>query len=201
MYVDGFNLLYGMKAVAQKRYYWLDLHKLAESLLRDQQTLTKIRYFTARVYPDADDQDNVTRQTVYLEALQTHPNLTIHLVYFQPQEVKCFKCGAVRQTFEEKMTDVNISVVLLNDAQDDLFDTAMIVSGDNDLVGPVEAVLNRYPAKRVLIAFPPRRSSVNLRDVATAYLMIGQNNLRNSQLPDQVTRPDGFALKCPPSWT
>ena len=58
------------------------------------------------------------------------------------------------------MTDVNISVALLGDAQDDLFDTAMIVSADSDLVGPVQAVLRRYPEKRVLIAFPPRRVSV-----------------------------------------
>ena len=41
VYVDGFNLLYGMKAVAQKRYYWLDLHNLAESLLRNHQNLAR----------------------------------------------------------------------------------------------------------------------------------------------------------------
>ena len=34
---------------------------------------------------------------------------------------------------------------LLDDAQDNLFDTAMIVSADSDLIGPVQAVLKRYP--------------------------------------------------------
>ena len=158
------------------------------------------RYFTASLIPDPDD-GKWSRQKTYLEALETRSALSIHYGYFQAQEIKCSNCGNIRQTYEEKMTDVNISVALLNDAQDDLFDTAMIISADSDLVGPVQAVLNRYPAKRVLIAFPPRRTSVNLRDVASAYTVIGQDKLRRSQLPDEVTRADGFVLKRPPSWT
>ena len=57
------------------------------------------------------------------------------------------------------MTDVNIAVELLGDAQDDVFDTAMVVSGDSDLYGPIEAVRRRYPHKRVVVAFPPDRVS------------------------------------------
>ena len=76
----------------------------------------------------------------------------------------------------------------------------MIISADSDLIGPVQALLNRYPTKRVLIAFPPKRTSVNLRDIATAYFVIGQNKLRNSQLPQTVTRSDGFLLQRPSEW-
>ena len=160
-----------------------------------------VRYFTARVFPDVYDPGKEARQTAYLEALTTLPDLSIHYGYFLPKELKCFNCGRVRHTYEEKMTDVNISVALLNDAQDDLFDTAMIVSADSDLVGPVQAVRDRYPAKRVLIAFPPKRSSFNLLNVANAHFIIGQDKLRHSQLPDQVTRSDGYVLKRPSSWS
>lgn len=48
-------------------------------------------------------------------------------------------------SYEEKMTDVNIAVELLGDAQDDAFDTAIIISGDSDLTPPVRATLSRYP--------------------------------------------------------
>ena len=159
-----------------------------------------VRYFTARVFPDADDPSKEAGQTAYLEALATLPDLSIHYGYFQPKELKCFDCGRVKQTYEEKMTDVNIAVALLNDAQDDLFDTAMIVSADSDLIGPVQSVLHRYPGKRIIIAFPPRRSSFNLREVASASFIIGQDKLRRSQFPDEVTRADGFILKRPPTW-
>ncbi len=38
------------------------------------------------------------------------------------------------------MGDVNIAVELLSDAEDDVFDTAIIASTDSDLTPPVTAV-------------------------------------------------------------
>ena len=201
VYVDGFNLFYGMKARRWRRYYWLDLVKLSENLLRPSQTLQVVRYFTASLIPDRSDSGKDARQRTYLDALETLPNLSTQLGYFQPQRSQCPNCGKVRQTYEEKMTDVNISVALLNDAQDNLFDTAMIISADSDLVGPIQSVLTRYPDKRVIAAFPPDRKSKHLRQVVNASFTIGRNKLRDSQLPNNVTRADGFVLKRPPSWT
>ncbi len=197
MYVDGFNLFYGMRARGWQRYYWLNIQSLAERLLRPHQSLEVVRYFTSRVFSHTADPGKAIRQTTYLEALETLSGVSIHYGYFQPKEVKCFDCG---RTYEEKMTDVNISVALLNDAQDNRFDTALIVSADSDLVGPVQAVLNRYTSKRVVIAFPPKRTSFNMREVASASFIIGQDKLRRSQFPERVTRGDGFVLTRPSSW-
>ena len=38
------------------------------------------------------------------------------------------------------MTDVNVAIELLGDAQDDVFDAAIIVSADSDLTTPASAV-------------------------------------------------------------
>ena len=59
------------------------------------------------------------------------------------------------------MADVNIAVELLGDAQGDVFDTAMVISGDSDLSSPIESVRWRYSGKRVIVAFPPDRASKN----------------------------------------
>ena len=99
------------------------------------------------------------------------------------------------------MTDVNISVALLNDAHDDLFDTALVISADSDLVGPIQSVLTRHPDKRVITAFPPSRKSKHLRQVVSASFTIGRNKLRDSQFPDEVMRGDGFVLRRPAFWT
>ena len=48
-YIDGFNLYYGLRAAGWRRYYRLDLRRLAENLLRPGQTLATVRYFSARV--------------------------------------------------------------------------------------------------------------------------------------------------------
>ena len=199
-YIDGFNLYYSLREKGWRRYYWLDLVRLAENLLRPGQQLMAVRYFTALVFPELNDPDKPLRQNVYLEALATLPALHIHMGYHVTKRLRCPSCGAAWQTHEEKTTDVNIAVELLGDAQDDLFDTAIIISGDGDLASPVRTVRERYPGKQAIVAFPPGRHSNGLRSVATTSFPIGRGVLSKSLLPDHVTRADGFVLKRPPSW-
>ncbi len=200
VYVDGFNLYYGLRSKGWKRYYWLDIRRMAEEILRPSQVLVAVRYFTAAVHQRPNDPGKPDRQRTYLEALETRQDLSIHYGYFQPKRQRCSTCGATWQTYEEKMTDVNIAVEMLADAQDDSFDTAIIVSGDGDLAGPVRAVSSRYPKKRVVTAFPPGRHSGGLRSASTSSFTIGRDTLRDSQLPNTVTKPDGYVLTRPPSW-
>ncbi|MCH8333764.1 hypothetical protein IIC65_07510 [Candidatus Sumerlaeota bacterium] len=48
--------------------------------------------------------------------------------YYQDQKIKCRMCGGQWMKAEEKMTDVNIAVEMLQDAHLDAFDDAIIVS-------------------------------------------------------------------------
>ena len=200
IYIDGFNLYYGMRSKGWRRYYWLDLNRLAERLLRPGQTLAGVKYFTARVIPDADSADKARRQNTYLEALETLPNLAVHYGYYLPKTQHCPNCGATWQTYEEKMTDVNIAVELLSDAYEDAFDTAIVISADSDLVRPITMVRERFPRKRVVVAFPPNRVSKRLRSVATNSFYINRVVLRNSQLPERIIGHDGQVLIHPQEW-
>ena len=200
VYVDGFNLYYGLRSKGWRRYYWLDLRSLSEQLLRPEQRLVMVRYFTAGVLAEPGDPDKPVRQNTYLEALETLPDLHVHKGYYRAKVQRCSACGATWQTYEEKTTDVNIAVEMLSDAQDDAFDTAIVISGDGDLAGPVRRVRERYPAKRAVVAFPPGRHSAGLRRAASAYFTIGRDMCRDNQLPDQVTKPDGYVLTRPGGW-
>ena len=200
VYVDGFNLYYALRSKGWRRYYWLDLRHLAEKLLKPGQNLAMVHYFTAAVFPEPGDPDKPLRQSTYLEALATLPNLRIHYGHHMAKVQRCLACGATWQTYEEKMTDVNIAVELLSDAQDNAFDTAIVISGDGDLAGPVRAVRERYPEKRVVVAFPPGRHSAGLRRAAPAPFTIGRNALRDSQLPDKILNANGYPLTRPPHW-
>ena len=183
-----------------QRYFWLDLRRLAENLLRPGQTLAAARYFSARVQPDSTNPNKQARQQAYLFALETLPDLHVHYGYFLPKRCSCAACGTQWTTYEEKMTDVNIAVELLGDAQDDAFDTAVVVSADSDLVGPVDALRRRFPDKRVIAMFPPRRASKHLRAVATAAFPIWRKTLSDSLLPDRVVKADGHVVSRPASW-
>ena len=199
VYVDGLNLYYGLNSPGWRQYHWLDLRRLAERLLYPGQRLAMIRYFTARFQHRAEYPYRQISQDTYLKALATLPDLTIQYGHHLPKTRTCRNCGASWETFEEKMTDVNIAVALLRDAMQDAFDTAIIISADSDLIGPIDAVLHSSPAKRVVVAFPPNRHSKDLENHATAF-RLARGALARSRFPPQVTDPNGYPLHRPARW-
>ena len=173
---------------------------MAQKLLRPGQQLAAVKYFTARISANPDNPDKHKRQSVYLEAVESLPQMQIFYGHYLPKTRQCFKCGAIWVSHEEKMTDVNISVELMKDAFDDMFDTALLLSADSDLAAPVETVLKRYPNKRIIVVCPPNRQLIKLESLATASFRLGRKVLQDSQFPDDYTRPNGFVLHRPARW-
>jgi len=82
-YIDGLNLYNGLKSAGLRKYYWLNLEELSKLLLKPNQKLNQIKYFTSIVYPD-NNLDNYglnkyMRQSRYLKALKTLDSLEIIL--------------------------------------------------------------------------------------------------------------------------
>ena len=200
VYIDGLNLYHGMRDKGWQRYYWLDVQRLSESMLRSRQRLQFVRYFTAEILPDGGADARVERQDAYLQALSSLPKVDIQYGLHILQTTTCPRCGASNRAYEEKMTDVNIAVALLEDANNNLFDAAILVSADSDLTRPIEVVRQKFANKRVRVAFPPKRHSQHLSQVATASFHISRDLLRNSQLPDPVAKPDGYPVHKPARW-
>ncbi len=196
-YVDGFNLYFGLKSHGWKRYYWLNVQRLAMHLLKPYQQLVFVKYFTARV---SDPPDKRKRQETYIEALETLSELAIYYGKYQLNPRQCRNCGFTDQVPNEKMTDVNISVELLSDAFQNKFDTALLVSADSDLTAPVVAIQHLFPSKQIVIAFPPKRASKELMTVASHWFVIGRRQIAKSVFPPEVRKIDGFTLKRPEAW-
>lgn len=64
----------------------------------------------------------------------------------------------------------------------------------------IDGFRQHFPAKRIVIAFPPARSSARLMQAAHAAFTISRKTLKDSQLPEQVTKSDGFVLQRPQEW-
>jgi uncharacterized LabA/DUF88 family protein len=199
-YVDGFNLYFGMKSKGWRKLYWLNLVTLANALLKPDQLLEKVHYFTSRIRNTSSNKADTQRQKTYLEGLGLLPELDIHFGHFLEKPRQCQTCGAQWLSYEEKMTDVNIAVQMLTDAYEDLFDTAILISGDSDLTTPVTMLRQQFPSKRLIVAFPPGRKSNELSKASHGYLTIGEALLRQSQFPDEMSRPDGHVLARPVTW-
>ena len=200
VYIDGFNLHYGMRAAYRGRHEWLDLQALAQNLLRPRMELVKVKYFTAAAKGIASG--GKRRQEIYLKALQTHcGKLETFYGNFLTKTMLCRECGKAYTLHEEKKTDVNLACEILNDAYQDHFDCCYVVSGDSDLVPPIASLNRHHPGKRSVVCHPPRRKNTELCGTASAWYPISRQMLARSQLPRTVMLPSGRPLTRPTEWT
>lgn len=206
VYIDGFNLYYGLYKRKKKweKYKWLDLKLLFENLLQSHHKIEKIKYFTARVSGKTDP-DQPTRQMAYLNALAAYiPEIEIIYGKFlshdtsmplsKPQGKKRFV--KVIKT-EEKGSDVNLAVHLLNDAWKDEFECAIVASNDGDLASPIRIVkkeLNKFLGWVVPEGvFLSNELSGNFDFVQKIRL----SHLQSSQLPSPIP---GTNISKPQKW-
>ena len=210
VYIDGFNLYY--RALRQSpQYKWLDLAKLSQALLPGHQ-INRVRYFTALIdQRPGDDPLKQHRQLLYLRALETIPNLSIHYGQFKTRNVWRRRARAnpdlddpvlVKNT-EEKRTDVNLASYLLMDGYDGDYEQAVVISNDSDLALPIEIVRDRLRRPVGVVNPNTTRSSltpVELRKVATFLRQLRTNALRNSQFADSLVDGTGAFFK-PGVWS
>jgi uncharacterized LabA/DUF88 family protein len=195
VYIDGFNLYFVMTSKYNK-IKWLDVVSLAKDLLKPNQQLVEVRYYTAMI---ANNPPKVKRQVTYIDAVKDSGAVVIKGQY-KVKPKFCRKCKHTWNTHEEKMTDVNISVGLLVHAMNDRYDTALLISGDTDLVPPMNAVHTYFPNKRVVVAFPPNRINKDVRKASKGSFVIGRKKLVDNQFNDEVTLSNGTAIKIPNDW-
>jgi uncharacterized LabA/DUF88 family protein len=195
VYIDGFNLYFGMTS-SFPDIKWLDVELLAKNLLKSNQTLVSVKYFTSLVNHSPQKEK---RQQSYLNALKT-TDVKIIYGHYKSKPKSCKSCGHSWSDNEEKMTDVNIAVHMVADAIDDLFDCAILISGDSDLVPPITLIHSKFKNKRVTVIFPPNRHNNSVKNVAKGAFILGKQKLKQSQFPDQIPLKNGFILQKPNEW-
>src|SRR5262245_21727846 len=113
----------------------------------------------------------------------------------------CRRCGSAWTSYEEKETDVNIAVALVADAAASASDIGLIVSADSDLCPAIRTARSLNHSRRMIAAFPPRRSSFEIRSLIPGAFTIAAADLRNSLLPEAVSDPaTGRVYKRPGKW-
>ncbi|WP_420123727.1 NYN domain-containing protein [Nakamurella sp.] len=199
VYIDGFNLYHGIHDWAGRKKLWLDVVALAKSL-RPASQLISVRYFTA---PVLDQPEAASRQSTYLDALMARSPgvLTIIQGRYQRKEILCRGCGRARPHYEEKETDVNIAVSIVEDAAMAASDAALVISADSDLIPAVKTARRLNSSLFIAAAFPPERYSAHLQRLMPASFLISRTKINQAQMPPVVIEPStGRRLKRPSKW-
>ena len=182
VYIDGYNLYYAIKKLAddnpkENHLKWVDLWALSETLVSPDETVTAVKYFST--YADWID-DSFGRNQKYVKVLK-EKDVEFIDGRFKEKSVKCKKCGNIYDGHEEKETDVNIGVHLMADGLQDRFDRALVISADTDLNGAVNLTRTETVGKQIDI-FALKRKNNNSK----ASLEVTVDNLRNSLLPAEI---------------
>lgn len=197
-FVDGFNLYHALDGLRANHLKWLDLRAMLRNFaLPPLFSLDRILYFSALAswLPD-----HAGRHEAYVRALQATGVEPI-MGKFKQKERECKKCGNTWISHEEKETDVSIAIFLLDLAQRDQFDRALLVTADSDLCPAARMVLERFPAKEIKVITPPGRWSSRELETATGRdaTKIRPIHIVRSLLPAQVVDASGTVVAVRPS--
>ncbi len=110
------------------------------------------------------------------------------------------------QVPEEKKTDVNMAVNLLEDAVRELTDSMVIVSGDSDLEPAVEWVRRNYPHVRITVYIPvlederQQRRNDNYHRMGVTCKPLPLTDIPRHVFPAEVRVNEYETIIRPPEW-
>lgn len=203
-FIDGFNLYHSLVDLGPENNHlkWLDLWALSGRYSSMQgQVLTKVLYFSAYAtwLPS-----KYYKHRTYVKALKTQ-RVEFIQGRFKEKERSCLACKRTWIGHEEKETDVNIALHLLDEAYRDNFDHALLFSADSDLAPAVRLLRKRFPKKKVFIITPPLYK--HSKELITAVggfnfsRKIEVSHLRKCLLPETLSDKDGTEIQRPSGYS
>lgn len=216
IYIDGFNLYYGLythnpdavswvkKEVRRNRKCkWLDIHLLFTELLPHDNKIHAIKYFTAFVNGQRDPLKPI-RQQAYILALQRYRNVEVIFGQFKSRAVDmpyenptgCNRYARVIKT-EEKGSDVNLAVNMVNDGWQDKYDMAVVCSNDTDLIEAIKIVRTDIGKKICWVTPNTVYPSKEIAPHVDFHRKIHFKHLKRNQLPETIP---GTKIVKPGEW-
>lgn len=195
VYIDGFNLYYGLLEAEKNKNWqnllWLNLWGLANSIAFQYGKLQSVKYFTSDV---THPPEKLKRQRIFLRAIKTGGNIDIIKGNFERNQKKCDDCAdklicnnCKRRQYKivEKKTDVNIANEMLKDAFLNRCDVLVLLSGDSDLISPIECI-HKHTTHKIISSYLPTRKSDAIIDVADNSFKLTEKFVKKQLFPDRI---------------
>ena len=167
IFIDGSNLYHSLKNIFGRT--GLDIGKFCQKLL-GQRHLTRIYYYNANV-GRKEEPERYRKQQEFFSSVNAVPYSELRLgrlVYTDWPTVPPY----------EKGVDVQLATDMITHSYKNNFSTAILVAGDNDFVGAIQAVKDN--GKHVEVAlFGKKGGSWQLRGVADKIITINTRLLES----------------------
>ena len=172
----GWNTFHNQRGLRRK-ICW---QKLPEVLVPLAATAGEGLYHGCHVYASVGPTQKDDNLRKFLHSMNGFPGYTVTVKDRKVKSAPCPHCNEVIDRTVEKGVDTALVTDLIQAAMDDLFDDAVLISGDTDFIPAVEFVQNRS-TKRVIHAHFPR--SGPLRTKCWSHLVLDE------KITDQLAVP------------
>ena len=166
IFIDGSNLYHSLKNFFKRTD--IDMGKFCHKLL-EKRRLIRIYYYNARV-GRKEEPERYTHQEAFFAGVAAIPYTELRLgrlVYINWPNVPPY----------EKGVDIQLATDMITHGFKNNYDVAILVAGDNDYVGALQAVKDN--GKNVEVAlFGKERTSMQLRKVADRVIALNARLLR-----------------------
>ena len=193
-FIDGFNLYHSLKDNAPD-CRWLNLRKLCEHYIDPAKEQVVAIYYFSAIATWHHNQLKIQRHNLYISRLRQE-NVIPVLGKFKEKKLRCKICGQEYMSHEEKRTDVNIALKMVSEAVLGAYDTAVLVSGDTDMIPAIGAIRELALDKRIGVLFPIKRFSNELKTAADFSITIRRQDLLQC-LFDSSSAPPGWVPATP----
>jgi uncharacterized LabA/DUF88 family protein len=168
IFIDGSNMYHSLRHFFKRTN--IDIGKFCQKIL-DKRRLVRIYYYNARV-GQKEEPERYKDQKKYFAGVEAIPYTELRLgrlVYNNWPGNPPY----------EKGVDIQLATDMITHSFKNNYDVAVLVAGDNDFVGALQAVKDN--GKNVEVAlFGKERTSMQLRNVADKVVTIDGHFLRGS---------------------
>ena len=170
VYIDGSNLYYKLKDLDIKNITYFQYGYLAKQLTGEDRTVVAKRYYIGSVRAKGGDKKAIKMQ-------ENQVRLFNHLR--SKSEGFNVKLGYLMKSdgvYHEKGVDVKIAVDLLVGAYENMYDTAILISSDTDLIPAIQKV--KHLGKKIEYIGFSHKPSYGLIKNATETRLLTKNDVK-----------------------
>ncbi|MCK5624327.1 NYN domain-containing protein [Candidatus Pacearchaeota archaeon] len=157
VFIDGNNFYYGLRLIygKNKSLKKFNFEKFINFLVENNE-LVETYYYNAQLDKSNDFQKFLS-QKEFFNKLKQIPNFNLVLCKLLKRKIP----NSEKYYYVLKEDDINMAVNIVEDAYDNKFDIAILISGDGDFVPAVKSVKKRK--KKIINIYFKKSSSRNLK--------------------------------------
>lgn len=203
VFIDGYNLYHAVDNLKKPHLKWVNLFTLSQEFAKTSNgfEIIRVKFFTAP--PIHKSSEVQKRYSNYIKALE-HCGVEIVEGKFK-KKILTYKDGNgkefTKETHEEKESDVNIALAILEDAIEKISDKILVLTNDSDISPAIRLALIKNQNLKINVITPPlintTRANFDLmnacndinksrKQVFFKTRMISEDHLKNNMLPKEV---------------